>query len=190
MDVFDQIAADMPTEELRTTLASVMREKRDEHDRYMRLLTGQSRHDERVWSAARRSAISDAGTVFELVGRQRLNAVTHEASELAYRAQNLGERPKKQGLIDLVAAAERLNWALKINRDLADTPAIAALRARDEEIHRLRDYTRIVGRELHEQLGSIEPSGCECAGCRLIINLDLTPVLHGPKRPESPDAQS
>jgi hypothetical protein len=180
-DVFDQIAAGMPDEELRECLARALREKRDEHDKYMRLLIGQTRHDERVWSAARRSAIFDAGTVFELAGRQRLDAVTHSASALAHRAQNLGERPKKQTLADLVTNAERLTWELKISRELAETAAMTAIRDRDGEIDRLRTFVKEFGKALHAGLGADGPSSCECAGCRLIIDMDLTPMF-GPRR--------
>jgi hypothetical protein len=180
-DVFDQIAADMPDEELRESLSRALREQRDEHDKYMRLLVGQTRHDERVWSAARRSAIQDAGTVGEMVGHQRLNAVTHTASALAYRAQNLGERPKKQALIDLVATAEQLTHELRLSRALTEPAAVTAIRERDDEVSRLRAYVREFGKALHAGQGTDDSSGCECAGCRLIVDMDLAPMF-GPRR--------
>lgn len=151
-------------------------------DIYQRLLNQRSDWERRVQSAVWRGAqdwIHHFGA-----SRAAHAAWSKFGGEfgLARLIQQIPERPNTAQLTTLRDAAAQVRKGM---RGFSDEVGAQFTLAHDE-LRRLRKFVREYGQKLHAESGR-DPLGCDCAGCQLIIDMDVIGDCPGPTGTDNPE---
>ena len=141
-----------------------------------RLRSERSKQEERVRASARRRWESESELATTRWMQQWVRRAQGPFTEVLYRIEQLGEKPKRAQLDDLRMAGVMARDSIKILTE--GVPPADVQHARNRaEVTRLREYVLAAGRELHNEHGWVPDGptsvGCTCPGCELIVGMDL-----------------
>lgn len=160
-------------QKLRERVGSLSAELSRVQDVQSRMQRDRSDWERRVKSAERRTQQDWLQAFGAFYAAHEAERATRYVTGLIYRVEQLPDRPKLDQICGLRSAAEIAKHALTLTRG---EPAEHVFKQAHAEIGRLRTYIRATGQRLHAESGR-DPSGCDCTGCQLIIDMDIVAAV-------------
>jgi hypothetical protein len=163
---------DMSTDELRTEVARARRETYDAEMNLQGRLMNEARREREIRAAARRSAMEDTIARQDFYMYAEVSKRLGLFNGLVFRVEHLGERASNKQVAALKDAARDVKHMLALHA--GDKPDTKLADMWEAEARRLRTFIVEQGRALHGLLAPERTGYCNCQGCDLIRDMDMS----------------